>query len=186
MAEPPPCHLCVRSTPSDEVIEYEVRGSRYRLAVCFVHQTQFDTFMQRMMFRSELLPDRPRYQAPPLSPVRPAPPEPVVARPSFDNGPRLERRQSLRAELPSDMRAWTLTEHARMRALQRGFPVEQVLRCAARPAFTTPGDTQNTRAHFLDDMLLIVDPSTKDVITVMFRRDDDYQTWLRAHPAATA
>jgi len=62
--------------------------------------------------------------------------------------------------------------HAANRATEIGFTLEEILRCAAEPSQTYcagHGHPSAYRVHQLGDIAVVVDPSKREVVTVLLR-----------------
>jgi hypothetical protein len=80
-------------------------------------------------------------------------------------------RRQLRQRLEA-LWGWTVRPHAADRATELGFTLGEVLRCAAEPDQTYcagPGHPQAYRVHQLDGIAVVVDPGSREVVTVLLR-----------------
>lgn len=80
---------------------------------------------------------------------------------------RLQLRERLEA-----LWGWTVRQHAADRAAELGFTLGEVLRCAAEPNQTYgagPGHPRTYRVHQLDGIAVVVEPGSREVVTVLLR-----------------
>ena len=89
-----------------------------------------------------------------------------------------------RAATPAVARplAWRLTPHARSRAAEFGFTVEEVVACANEPTLAYDSDAtrygRDERVHKRGRVACIVRPSKKTVVTVLLPKIDKWEHGL--------
>jgi hypothetical protein len=80
------------------------------------------------------------------------------------------------ALMPVAAFGWTLTEHARRRALVRGFDIREVLTAAANPeqSYVQPAHGEHAAIHQRGEVAVAVNKKDRVVISVLHRVQENY------------
>ena len=75
------------------------------------------------------------------------------------------------------VRGWTVTPHAQQRRKEMRVTEARIERILSAPLMDVPSKIHNTRRMaFSEDLVVIYEPSTKSIVTVIWRSDAEEQT----------
>lgn len=158
------CSRCLFPTPATTISRLAYKRGRYALPLCEQHADRFTADMISWARCGTILDTRPavrrlRPTPQPAKTVVPAciAPEPVPAAPRWN------------PSLPIDHDEWTFTSHAQERANARQVTQPEALWAATCPDVVRPGRTPNTALHIRGDVHVVVEPTTKTILTVVNR-----------------
>lgn len=170
------CDRCPTETVAVETHKFSLNGHRYEVDVCEECAAALHSDVMRWadlgkQVGEPTLFDRPR-KLTATTAVTELPPIVTLPEPL-----ELQRQEVKVDDLFSQ---WRLTEHAKLRKLERRFTDDEVALAIVAPDEVTlcPVEGAGKRYHRRGRVTAVTNPTSKTVITLLFRDKDDYTSYL--------